>query len=682
MKATKLLYKILLSCLLFTSVTDVFAEYKIKIRGKVTELASQKPLRNVNIASNGNLLGLTDRDGNYSIQASPDAELLFNIPGYNDITVKIDNRQIINIQMSEREIEIQEVVIIGKEQNKKISAEPTDLEVKGNYFHLKTKFRVPAKIFKTDKRFIVQPSLFDANLRKYTYFRPVVIDGNDFQINNLRQNGFDLNNDSLQPFTVENQLKNNDYIYAYYDSIHVAPKNINHDFKAECYLAVNAFLEHPKDYLDTVVIARGTKNALRFISFGFTPYEISDSIYYPKPEMNLMAEKGISDIRFPIGKASLDRNDSVNSLELNKISRIIRQILQNDEATIRSVSIIGYTSPDGNYETNKSLAKKRTDAVLSYIEEIIPQANRKYIKLQSDSEVESWKRVADLAIEDSVDIGRQIQQITDQYKNDYTRCQLALKRLPFYQSYVATELLPKLRRTEYTIDYSIFRNLKDEEIRERYRNNNMRLTRYEFWRLSDTSSDEAEQIAIDKEALEEYPDFLLLANKYAIHLIQRDSFDTSVLKPSIDKDAPWEIKYNQAIMALGANEYSLADSLCATLPQIEEIAYLKAIIAALNGRYNEAYPLIVSKGGLNEVLILLCMDRNREAEQKIIALLDLPENTENAHMWYIRAVCANRIDNLTIAMESLRRALMLNPNLKETARLDSDIMDILDLVDY
>lgn len=351
-------YKIVFLCISLIYFSNLHAEYKIKIRGKVTELASQKPLRNVNIASNGNLLGLTDRDGNYSIQASPDGELLFNIPGYNDITVKIENRQIINIQMSEREIEIQEVVIIGKEQNKKISVEPTDLEVKGNFFHLKTKFRVPSKIFKTDKRFIVQPSLYDANLKNYAYFRPVVIDGNHFQINNLRQNSFDLKNDSLHKYTVENKLKDNEYIYAYYDSIYVAPKNINHDFKAECYLAVNAFLEHPKDYLDTVVIARGTKNALRFISFGFTPYEISDSIYYPKPEMNLMAEKGISDIRFPIGKASLDRNDSVNNLELNKIARIIRQILQNDEATIQSVSVVGYTSPDGNYETNKSLAKK------------------------------------------------------------------------------------------------------------------------------------------------------------------------------------------------------------------------------------------------------------------------------------------------------------------------------------
>ncbi|MGL5229010.1 MAG: hypothetical protein ACRC77_12595, partial [Bacteroidales bacterium] len=381
-------------------------------------------------------------------------------------------------------------------------------------------------------------------------------------------------------------------------------------------------------------------------------------------------------------QATIDRKDSINQVELTKIAQTIRQILQNEEATIRSISAIGYTSPDGSYERNKQLARKRTDAVLGYIEEIIPASNKKFIKLFADSEVESWQRVAEMALEDSASVGEEIQSIVNRYKNDYTNCHHSIRRLPVYQSYIATSLLPRMRRTEYIIDYSVFRNLKDPEIWERYQNSGSKLTRYEYWRLSDTAEKEELQNEVDKQALEVYPDFLLLANKYAIHLIERDSFDTSVLRASIDSDAPWEIKYNQAIMALGTHEYQLADSLCSSLPEIEEIAYLKAIIAALNGRYNEAYPLIVSKGGLNEVLILLCMDRNKDAEQKITALLDLPENSDNAHMWYIRAVCANRTDNLTIAMESLRRALLLKPDLKETAKLDSDIMDILELVDY
>lgn len=660
----------------------LYASYKIKIQGKVTELATNKAIRNVNIASQGSLLGITDVDGKFSIQAAPDAELLFNVPGYNDVVVKIDNRQVLNIQMTEREIEIPEIVILGKEQNKKISAEPTDLEVRGNYFHLKTKFRAPSAIFKSDQRFIVQPTLYNATTKNYAYFRPVVIDGKFFEMNNARVNGFNLQNDSLISYQVPNDLKKQDYIYAYYDSLYVPPAMIDHDFRAECYLAVNAFVCHKHDYLDTVVIARGTKNPLRFISYGFTPYELTDSSFYPRPEMNLMTERGISRIRFDIGKYSIDISDSINVAEIQRIARTISGILSNEDATIRSVTAIGYTSPDGNYEANKALAHKRTSSVMNEIVRLLPASHKPYIAFETSSKVENWATVSALILHDSLAWGAKFDSVVRNYNNDFSNCQWALKKMPEYKSIVVEEYLPRLRRTEYMIEYSIFRNLKDEEIMERYHLNKRPFSRYEYWRLTENMPQKQQKTEIAKEALQAYPDFMLLANKYAIHLIQSDSFNTSVLRPAIEKDAPWEIKYNQAIMALGTREYALADSLCNALPEIDDIAYLKSINAALNGRYTESYPIIASKGGLNEVLILLCMNRNKDAEQKITTLLDLSVNAENAHYWYVRAVCANRNDNLTIAMESLRRALSLNASLKEVARLDSDIMDILELVDF
>lgn len=175
--------------------------------------------------------------------------------------------------------------------------------------------------------------------------------------------------------------------------------------------------------------------------------------------------------------------------------------------------------------------------------------------------------------------------------------------------------------------------------------------------------------------------YLFLANRMAVRSIRNKEYDTRILEASLKNATHWEAKYNQAIMALGLKAYTLADSLSVQLPDNAESSYMKAVIAAFNGRYAEAYPMIASKGGLNEVLILLCLNRNRDAEQKVSQLLELPENTENAQMWYIRAVCANRNDNLTLAMESLRRAFSLNPALKELAVIDSDIMDVVELIE-
>jgi hypothetical protein len=56
------------------------------------------------------------------------------------------------------------------------------------------------------------------------------------------------------------------------------------------------------------------------------------------------------------------------------------------------------------------------------------------------------------------------------------------------------------------------------------------------------------------------------------------------------------------------------------------------------------------------------------------------EYNENAKFWYVHAVCANRTEDIFTAMTSLEMALMLDPSLEETARLDSDAMDIVDLI--
>ncbi|MGL5786752.1 MAG: hypothetical protein ACRCX4_08050 [Bacteroidales bacterium] len=659
----------------------LYGAVKLRIQGVVTDFATNRILKNVNIASQGTLLAQTDIDGQFVIYASPDAELLFNLPGYNDIVIKTDNRQILHIRMTGRELEIPEVVILGKENHHKISAEPTDLEVKGNYFHLKTRFRIPSRIFKSDKRFIIQPSLYDATSRNYSYFRPVVIDGKHFEINNTRVNEFQSERDSVIRFQVDNELKKNNYIYAYYDSLFVVPETVNHDYTVRCYLAVNGLTPHKRDYLDTVVIAKGTKNPLRFISYGFIPFDINNPDYYPEPEMNLMTENGISRINFRLGDAGINWSEPENAAELDKIKRMISRIIANEDATIRSVSVKGYTSPDGSFERNKNLAHDRALAVLNILTKELPESIRPYIKINSSSAVESWEQVSALVRKDSLPFACKFDSIVRLASNDFAKCQRLLKQMPEYRTIIVPDYLPHLRKTEYQIEYTIFRNLKDEEIAERYAVKQKPLTRYEYWRLSEILAEGRAQQTLVEEAIRDYPDFLLLANKHAVNLIRRDSFSTSVLKPVIQDGAPWEINFNQSVMALGTREYALADSLCRLLPDSDEVSYLKAINAALNGRYEEAYPMVVSKGGLNEILILLCMNRNKDADHKISALLDIPENADNAHYWYIRAICANRNDNLTIAMESLRKALNLNPSLKDIAKLDSDIMDVLDLVD-
>ena len=46
----------------------------------------------------------------------------------------------------------------------------------------------------------------------------------------------------------------------------------------------------------------------------------------------------------------------------------------------------------------------------------------------------------------------------------------------------------------------------------------------------------------------------------------------------------------------------------------------------------------------------------------------------------MKAICANRLEDLNWAIEAMTQAVALDPKLEEIARLDSDVMDIIDII--
>ena len=658
------------------------AQHEIRIQGVVRDLATSEPIGGVSVIYNGDQVAFTDIDGKYAAFVPNNADLLFYKPEYNDYTVAVDNRQIINVNMTVKLVELGESIVVGKMSKKTIVVDQTTLEVVGNYFHLKTNFRVPEQIFTTDKRFIVQPSLVNVTKEKVEWFRPVVMEGEIFKINHDRILGFEENEkDVLKPYVVENDLADTYHIYQYHDSLWINRDRLNDDFRAECYLAVNRKFENPKkDFLDTVIIARGTQNALRFFNYHIDPLELNDTSLIPKPEMKLVADKGVSRIGFLIGKAIIDKNNPQNEREMNAIKDKLLGIANDRNSTINAISVTGYASPDGSYKKNAILAQKRTDLVLNEIVSALPDDVRKYIKLSSFSIVEPWSTLGQLLTEDSLKVATQVNLAVKRYNNDYENTQRAIMRLPEYRSLIAPKYLPRLRRVEYEINSTVFRNLTVDEIWARYNNKEEDISRYEFWKLIESCTDPAQKENLEREALKKFKNFELIANREAVRLHKADSVNLDVLAPSVRLHAPLEINFNQTLMALKGGDIELADSLMRFLPTEPRTTYLKAIVNTMNGQFDDAYPYISSKGGLNEVLILLCLGRNIDADKKITALLEDEANWKDARMWYTKAVCANRLEDLNWAMEALTKAVTLEPKLIDVARLDADVMDVIEIL--
>ena len=111
-------FSVILLQVLFLSV----AAQEIAITGNVSSGEDGLPLIGVNVVVKGTMNGtVTDREGNYSINAGGGSVLEFSSIGYESQEIAVGNRTQIDVIMQEAKFELQEVVVtaLGIQKEKK-----------------------------------------------------------------------------------------------------------------------------------------------------------------------------------------------------------------------------------------------------------------------------------------------------------------------------------------------------------------------------------------------------------------------------------------------------------------------------------------------------------------------------------------------------------------------------------
>ena len=667
-----------IGCRLFLFVASVaflfcgetVAQDNIRVRGHVVS-DEGKPVEDVavSVVETGLTVGVTDSDGAYVVVCPRDAKLVFSCIGFNDETVDVKGRLKIDVTMISSVQELEEVVVKVKVKNK-VLPEPTDIEMKGNYFHVKTRFTVPKELFESDTRLVVQPSIYDITLKERKYMLPLVFDGREYNITQKRMYDYDIERDPLHDFiTVKETGKRKSDLITYHDSLYV--DFVDHDYRADVYMALEGY--NKVIYRDTFSIAQGVVNPLRFFEYSLPARNLTDSAYIPKAEMQLMDSKGSVNLNFLIGKAVLDDKNPTNRTELERLGNELRHIENDKDASLHTMNITGIASPDGLYASNKRLSEKRTEAAFERIMSMLSASTRNVITSSSDSKVAEWADVVALMEADSLytEAG-QIDSIIDRFDGNRDRQLREIRKLPYYKSVVAEIYLPKLRKVEYEYTYSIFRFLTDEEVRALYDKNYKELTKNEFWRMFNIEKDTVKLEKIYRQALEKYPEFLIAANDLSALCNKQGKGDSKILEKFIDSDVPDVVIGNQIVALLQERKYEEAEMLLGRLSHSEDNAMIRAVTNVLGGNYSDGYDEIAKTGVFNEVLLLLCMKDNEKAWE-----LSKQLTGGTAKEFYVKAVAANRTDRVGEAMIYMEQAFALDPDLEEIAKNDGDLLDLL-----
>lgn len=616
----------------------------------------------------GKVYGVTDLDGNFKIMASPEATLHFSGLTYAPKTVKLNGKRRVNVVISFESQQLSEVVITAKRIVQKITPEPTDIEIVGNQYIIRPKVKIPKKLFKPDCRIIVQPMLINLTRGTERLFRPAVVTGRKYNITLERILEFKLSSDPLHPYYSDSKRMGGYEMIAYTDSLYLE----NPEDECRCDIFMYLVKYTKATYQDTVVIAKGTVNPMRFFDSDIAPKRITDEAYIPRPKKQMRGDQGQVNLTFLINSAKIDDSVQQNTVELDKMREKLNSIEEDPNADFISFSITGISSPEGAYEGNLRLAQRRTqtakETILKFLSPVTVMAIRDSIT--TDARVESWERVAELMERDSLST-EEIRRVLDRYPANSNARAYQITRLPEYRNVIKEKYLKLLRRVEYSYKYSVMRLLNDDEIRQIYEKNYKSLAPYEFWRMFVNTKTEKEKEKICRQALELYPDFMFIANELAVILTDRGEPDAALLKPFANNLAPTELLYNHVIALMHEREYEQANAVASLLPRNALTADIMALLKAYSGSYQAAYDYFAPQGGANEVVLLLALKRNEEAFDKAEQLPD------NALAYYLRATAANRLEKLTEAFAYLKRAIAEDAKYKDVARIDGDLTDVL-----
>lgn len=625
------------------------------------------------------VIGISDEDGKFSIIVEPDATLVLTSIGYAETKVKVRGRQVLDIQKESTSNTMEEVEVIAQLKGT-IIFEPSEIEVVGNYFHLRTRFKVPSDLMTPRRRLIVQPTIYNVTKKKVFFLKPVVSDGVEYTRTQSRMYDFDIDRDTLSSYIQKSEMTRQGEIILYHDSAYI--ENSRDDYRADVFTAIETYRDVVN--VDTASIARGTVNPLRFFDYSLGAQEITDSTYFPKPEPQLRNDKGEMSLSFLPGRSEIDETDSASVDALQQLQARVEMLSNNPDAKFQSLSVKGVASPDGKYDANVRLAKARLETSSNRILSFLSPVARQYIDIDLVSEVESWQPVVEMLKADTLYTeADELQAIIDRYPRSMDSQFQAIVALKYYRPIIVERYLSKLRKVEYNFGYSIYRILRDDEIKELYHIDKSQFSRYEFFRMFNMAETQAEKDTLYKESLEIYPRFMLAANNLAVSNITHNIYDESLLKPFVNENAPAELMSNQIITLLNLNRYTTADSVASLMQSNEQTEYIKSVARALNGNYHEALDIFGKEIGVNKVVLLLALKQNESAWDNVsqyIAELTMAEDTDPlklARAYYVGAIAANRLEKIMEAITYIELALELDPDLRETAEIDADIKDLL-----
>lgn len=243
-------------------------------------------------------------------------------------------------------------------------------------------------------------------------------------------------------------------------------------------------------------------------------------------------EKLESHVTFPVAKYTLLPEFGDNARELRKISDFVNKAigLEKEGASLRTATLIGYASPEGDATSNLTLSKNRTEALLAYLKRQ-SGSSLKRVKLSTDSKGENWQGLKDTLLKSNDPAREEVIRLIDEERDVKAR-KAKLKALEGGKVYarLLRDYYPPLRRTDFALSFEV-RPYRPDELEAVYHKNPRLLSHRELYTLIEQKVEKGEDpTELYATAYRIYPKDPISALNYATALLTYRKDATTALR--------------------------------------------------------------------------------------------------------------------------------------------------------
>lgn len=377
------------------------------------------------------------------------------------------------------------------------------------------------------------------------------------------------------------------------------------------------------------------------------------------------------------------RTKEIKSDEIKEMEKFIKDAKAAENKELKNIEIQSYASPDGPMTLNESLANNREKSSEGFV-----KGNLKKNKIDEYKDLdffkkyvvaEDWEGFKKAMEESNIRDKELILRVLTMYSDPEVR-EREIKNIASAYSVVADQILPKLRRSKFTVNVEKI-GKSDEQIKTLAKSNPSELDVEELLYAATLFDNDADKLAIYETAMKQFPSDWRGFNDAGMILFEMGK--VAQAKTNFDKANTLSannkvVKNNLGAVELKNGNVKEAEVLFgAATGAGDEVNYNKGIVAIMKGDYKAAVDYFGKCNCDNAALANLLAGNNNEAMKK------LNDNKEGSALTsYLKAVIAARSNDTNAVLSNLKAACDKDAAMKQLAATDIEFAKLFDNADF